>query len=553
MRFLRPIRPLLRDLALTALAALLVPLPACKPSQPIFDSDAEEILQSVDETIRRRDSFEESRNADIAAARFTYGSASTPEGRYESIKGLYDAYAGFRLDSALNIASRRLDMARHLRDPEKITASTIVLAQSLMSYGENSRAIAVLDSLPVESFDPARREQIYSAYFGSYSAIASSSPLPEERARAEEMARDYRDSVIALLRPHSIGHTYLTARRMQDSGQTLTAIQLLEQAAEAAPDHFRDNAAFQYGLGLMYLDEGRDNEAVTAIARASVLDLQAGKKEYASLIRLARLLYDKGDILRAFNYIKCAFEDASFSHAAIRASEIMEIMPIIDGAYRAYEDSERDRVRRTYAMTLAVGLLLIVAIAVLWIQLRRISGIKALLARSNSELSLRNDMLARADKAKVSHIEGLLRLHASNIAHNKTYRRDLLRMLAAGQYSRVSDRLKSDNVDNTETKLFYEEFDSTFLAMFPDFIEEINAYMREPFTSLHPSALTPEQRIMALMKFGHSSTADISSMLQYTQQTVYNYRSSIRNMLACPLEEFEKRICMFPAESSDKT
>nr|MDE6278005.1 hypothetical protein [Muribaculaceae bacterium] len=352
--------------------------------------------------------------------------------------------------------------------------------------------------------------------------------------------------------PHSIGHTYLTARKMQDAGMTLSAIELLEQAAGSSPDHFLNNAAFQYGLGMMYLDEGRDDDAVLAIARASVLDLNDGKKEYASLIRLARILYDKGDILRAFNYIKCAFEDASFSHAAIRASEIMEIMPIIDGAYRAYQDSEKERVRRNYAMTLAAAIILILALAILWAQLRRISRIKALLAASNHELSLRNDLLARADNAKVRHIEGLLRLHASNIAHNKTYRRDLLRMLAAGQYSRVSDRLKSDNVDNSETKLFYEEFDTTFLSMFPDFISEINEYMREPFATLHPAALTPEQRIMALMKFGHSSTADISTMLQYTQQTVYNYRSAIRNMLSCPLEEFEKNIRMAAAEGSSE-
>ena len=37
-------------------------------------------------------------------------------------------------------------------------------------------------------------------------------------------------------------------------------------------------------------------------------------------------------------------------------------------------------------------------------------------------------------------------------------------------------------------------------------------------------------------------------MLRYTQQTVYNYRSSIRGMLACSLDEFERKIRMTEEE-----
>ncbi|MDE6277590.1 MAG: hypothetical protein K2M06_05730, partial [Muribaculaceae bacterium] len=226
----------LRAIAGPALVCLIA-LASCSRNQTTVRPEAEELLRSVDLTIEQRNSFEEKRNAEIKTALYKYGDASTPERRYESIKGLYDAYAGFRLDSALNIASRRLELARHLKDPEKITNSTIVLAQSLMGYGENRRAIAVLDSLPVETFAPDRREQIYSAYFASYSALEASSPLPTERALAGELARAYRDSVIALLPPHSIGPPYITAPKMQDAGMTLSAIELLEQAAGSSPDH----------------------------------------------------------------------------------------------------------------------------------------------------------------------------------------------------------------------------------------------------------------------------------------------------------------------------
>ncbi len=518
---------------------------SCTREKAIFPDATEEMLSRIDSTIAKRAEFEQQRNDRITEARYATSTALSDSDLYQSLGMLYYAYAGFRLDSALNVASRRLETARRTGNPQRITEATVTLAQSLMNSGEYHRAIATLDTLPVGAFGSQLREKVYSTYFGAYDAMAQTAPLGAERAVARTRAQAFRDSVIALMEPNTLGHTYLTATRMKDAGMTARAIELLEQA-HASPE-VRDNAAFQYGLGLMYLDSGRDSDAIHAIGHASVLDLQDGKKEYISLIRLARILYDKGDILRAFNYIKCAFEDASFSHTAIRTNEIMEFMPIIDGAYRAYEGSERQRVQRNAAIAAAFGLLMCVAMALLWSQLRRISRIKALLAESNSELSLRNKLLAEADQTKVTHIEGLLQLHASSIANNRNYRRELLRMMAAGQYTRVQDRLKSDNVDNTDTKLFYELFDSTFLSMFPDFIEEINRYMREPFAVLHPDSLTPEQRIMALMKFGHSSASEISAMLQYSQQTVYNYRSSIRAMLACSMDDFQREICLHTA------
>lgn len=532
--------------SLLAALAVCILAGACGHGADGYPPEAEATLRSIDTIIGRRHHFEEKRRAQIGAARQGLEAAATDSARYEALKKLCGAYQGYRPDSALNAASARLALARRIGDPEKITSATIILAQSHLNFGDYRGAVAVLDTLDPATLPPGRREQIYSVLFGSYAALATASPLARERLMADSLAKAFRDSVISLLEPGSVGHTYLTASRMHDAGMTSGAIRLLEEAG--ADGRFAENASFQYGLGMMYLDEGRADDALTAISRASLTDLADGKKEYVSLIRLARLLYDRGDILRAFNYIKCALEDVSFSHSEIRAAEIMEIMPVIDGAYRAYEETERERIHRNAMLAAGFGLLMALAMALLWIQLGRISRIKRLLAESNRELSLRNALLAREDAAKVSHIEALLQLHASNITHNKAYRRDLLRMLAAGQYSRASDRLKSDNVDNSETKTFYELFDSTFLSMFPDFIEEINAYMLTPFANTRPAALTPEQRIMALMKFGHSSTPEISAMLRYTQQTVYNYRSSIRGMLACSLEEFERKIRMTEEE-----
>lgn len=506
----------------------------------ISDTETERQLLEIDSVIVRRHHLEKQRASKISSLQRAVLAARDTAQRIDNLQALCSAYSGHRLDSALFTAYQSVDLARKFNDPERITTSTVFLAQSLINYGDAEKGISILDSLTAHPYNPDMRGLIYSAYFGAYSTLKKSAYFSDDRLKAQALANIYRDSLISVLPPRSVGHTYLTATRMQDEGHPTEALKVMEKSIEN--QEFTKNAAFNYGLGKMYLDAGLEDDAIHYFSRASYLDLQAGKKEYESLIKLARILYDKGDIKRAFNYIRCAFEDASFSHATIRTHEILEIMPVIEGAYRAYEAERMNRIRITAIIAIIFGVLMVVGLIVLWKQFRNISRIKSLLAEYNEELAHNNDLLKVADESKISHIESLLNLHASNIARNKTYRRNLLQMMTAGQYSRVASRLRSDSVDNAETHHFYELFDSTFMAMFPDFIKEINKYMKVPFTDVHPTMFTPEQRIMALMKFGHSAAAEVSAVLQYSQQTIYNYRSSIRAMLNCPLSDFEKSV-----------
>ena len=70
-------------------------------------------------------------------------------------------------------------------------------------------------------------------------------------------------------------------------------------------------------------------------------DIHDGKNEYISLRRLAVMMYEKGDINRAYNYMKCSMEDAIYCNARLRALEITRLLPIINGAYDVKSQNER--------------------------------------------------------------------------------------------------------------------------------------------------------------------------------------------------------------------
>ena len=49
--------------------------------------------------------------------------------------------------------------------------------------------------------------------------------------------------------------------------------------------------------------------------------------------KLANLLFQEGDIKRAYTYIECSMQDATFCNARYRTQEISELLPVISWTY----------------------------------------------------------------------------------------------------------------------------------------------------------------------------------------------------------------------------
>ena len=105
--------------------------------------------------------------------------------------------------------------------------------------------------------------------------------------------------------------------------------------------------------------------------------------------------------------------------------------------------------------------------------------------------------------------------------------------------------LKSDAFIDTERKVLYDEFDATFLGVFPDFVGQLNGLLREEDRigeDLPPGKLSNELRIFALIRLGVTESAKISQFLKKSPSTIYNYRVKLRNAALCDRDEFEKKL-----------
>lgn len=91
--------------------------------------------------------------------------------------------------------------------------------------------------------------------------------------------------------------------------------------------------------------------------------------------------------------------------------------------------------------------------------------------------------------------------------------------------------MKSSALIDEELKLFYDQFDKTFLNLFPSFVEDFNDLLM-PEESIIPKkagGLNAELRIFALIRLGISDSDKIAKFLRYSLTTIYNYRTKVRN------------------------
>lgn len=497
-------------------------------------------LKDLDRIIAERHKYEAVKRNDINRARAEYEKAATDSDRYKALRGLYEGYRSFRIDSALIVSDNRLAVARKMGVSSKIASASLNLAESYVKSGMADEALRILDTLSTSNLEDYHHKYRNSIYRNAYSLKVETALLPADRMAALEKLRNLREEFLNEQDKDSRGLYTLQAEKLKDAGLLKEAVAKMEEADRKFD--FSYDAAMQYEMGEIYLAAGEKEKAKNALIRAAGIDVSSGVKEYRALILLASILFEEGDVERAFNYINCAFEDANFSHAYLRTPEILAYMPVIDKSFHAYQRENNRKTNTFLWITVGMVLVLVVVSLLLWRTLRTNRKMVAEISQINQKLASTNRKLQEADSLKLSHINNLLLTNARYISRLKDYRKSVYRLMKTGQYDKALDSLKSDRTDSREIAAFHEMFDEAFLSMFPDFVDSVNQLLKTPIELKDKSHLTPELRVMALIRLGLSSTEEISGMLHYSSQTVYNLRSSIRNLTTLEREEFENAL-----------
>ena len=165
------------------------------------------------------------------------------------------------------------------------------------------------------------------------------------------------------------------------------------------------------------------------------------------------------------------------------------------------------------------------------------------LMSDNQKKQKSNRLMMEANCIKEEYLGRFLGLCSVYIDKLETYRRMLNKLAAAGKLDELYKKLKSSEFTEKELKEFYQNFDSSFLSIFPEFVERFNNLLPddEHILPKQDEHLTTELRIFALIRLGISDSARIAGFLRYSISTIYTYRSKLRNK-SLHKDDFEEQV-----------
>ena len=165
------------------------------------------------------------------------------------------------------------------------------------------------------------------------------------------------------------------------------------------------------------------------------------------------------------------------------------------------------------------------------------------LEEANKKLEEANALLSESNKIKTVYIGKSFYTSAEYIEKIEKLYKSIERKLRARQYEDLLRSL-SETTLAKERENMYDDFDVTFLHLYPDFIEKYNALFeekdrKEPNEQKH---LNKEMRIFALIRLGVNDSERIAHFLGYSVNTVNTYKTRVKNKSIVSNDEFEQKI-----------
>ncbi len=122
-------------------------------------------------------------------------------------------------------------------------------------------------------------------------------------------------------------------------------------------------------------------------------------------------------------------------------------------------------------------------------------------------------------------------------------RKLVIRKIKANQQNELLSILSSSKRGTEESQNFFSQFDKIFLSLYPSFVNELNSLLipEAQIELKEDNELTPTLRVAALVRLGVTESPKIAGILSYSLQTIYNYRSTLKNS-AIDKEHFEENL-----------
>lgn len=536
------------------------------------EKEIPQLLATLDSILVQTGELASQKELKIAQLKKKLSNAANFEEEFWINKMLYDESFVFNADSAMKYVDRNIQIATELKkkdwqDEWLINRSFMFAATGLLKEAgevlEKVDSTSLSDGLKLSYY--YQRSYLYS-HLGQY--MGDQKQVNNKYYNEFENANKH---MLALVRPKDPLYWWCVASCNELSPED-SLFSALENVVLSSHHNTRLDAMNAYGLSNMYKRLGDKEKTMIYLIYSAMADLRVCNRDIASLQELSSLLYDAGDIDRAYAYMNYCLKAALLYPNWVR---IINISTELDKIYANYQQRDirwRNSLQNYLYVVTFFSIILVLALIGLYRQTKKLrksrteldsanhslnqhvvelSQMHKQLALANQELQNLNELLRSANQklqesndVKEEYIGYVFSICSNYISKLDEYRKNINRKLKTGQFEEARQLTDNSSLTQNELKDFYANFDAIFLRVYPDFVADLNSLLRpeEQILLKDASELNTEVRIYALVRLGINDSVKIADFLHCSPQTVYNHRLRMRNKAIIPKDKFAEAV-----------
>ena len=513
-------------------------------------TDIDRLYNTIDSLIEHRSELLAEKEIRLKALKDGLQEGLDEDQLFKLNERIYDEYMAYNFDSAYYYINKNVERQRALGHADRFAASAVRMAHILAVSGIFNNARLLLNEVRVEDISTANKIDYYeqqSELNLFRSEMANFTPLFP--AYVDSM-QHYRQKILEIAPHDSYNYIFNLATYTCEQGEVDKAIKMLEDYLPKLRQGDRHYSIVTSTLAFFYTHKDQPETREKYLLLSAISDLRASILENNSLRELSIILLERQEYKKAYNYLQQASEDAKLYGSRLRSLQAARLAPLITQAY----DTERVRTQnRTYillAILSVITLLLIGTIAFILSMMRKrraaiekINTLNQELERRNAAIEAANNEMKESNRIKDEYIGRFLELSSNYIQRGEDRAKLLNRLARDKKMAELYAELKSSASLNESIRLFYQNFDTAFLNIYPNFIKEVNSLMANgnQFEVDGGQKLTTELRILALIRLGINDNQKIADILRSSITTIYTYRSKIKSR-ALSKDTFEDEI-----------
>lgn len=526
---------------------------------------SEDTFKQLDMVMSKKEQYDAEKETKINNLKeVSKGSELSEKDIYYYNKRLIIEYSAYSFDSTMVYLEKNKQLAQKLDNPEMQYEVKLSLVSLLSVSGRYKEAVDILEKINRDKLPENLVIEYFSVYKKVYEQIGYYAVMEENKQLYSEIYQNSVDSLLEYLSPESENYLSIIEKQQRDSRllKEAKATNSKRLAGINADTPAYSLVTFERAL-LFGLEDNRDKE-IEFLILSAISDIKNSVKDNASLAKLADLLYQDNQVDKAYSYIKFSFEDAAFYNSRLRFVAISNVLPVITDAYQLKSDRQTARLRNRLLLISFMALGLLATLFILYRQVQKLgrtrneltrvnnelTGLNKSLKKTNEELQALYSDLSEANKVKELFIGNFLAICSDYIDKMDTYRDLINKYISSHKTKELYKITKSRKIVDEEIKNFYENFDNTFLEIYPDFVKDFNLLLTEEGKiQLRNGKMNTELRIFAFIRLGIKESSQIAKLLRYSVNTVYNYRVKIKNNANVPRESFEAEVMKIGAFS----